>query len=119
MTKKRLEITSNSSVGLSKTMLWHLRLGHMLNKYLMEMAKIYPHLPDKTEFMSGRNIVECETCLISKSTKLLIGKIRNRSEQPLQIIHADTMRPLSPVSHPRGFKFVVVFIDDYSRTAFT
>ena len=56
-------------------------------------------------------------CLITMSTKLPFGKMRNRAEKPLQIIYADTMGPISPVSHHSGFKFVVVFIDDYSRTA--
>ena len=58
-----------------------------------------------------------ETCLITKSTKLPFGKVCNRAEKPLQIIYTDTMGPISPVSHPSGFKFVVVFIGDHSRTA--
>ena len=89
----------------------------MSNKYLSESTNIYPNLPNKGEFMSYRNIVECETCPITKSMKLPFGKGRNRAEKPLQIIHTDTMGPISPVSHPSGFKFVVVFIDDHSRTA--
>ena len=108
---------SESYVGLSKTMLWHLRLSHASNKYLIEMTKIYPNLPDKREFMNDKSITECETCFITKSAKLPFGKIRQRAERPLQIIHADTMGPISPASHPSGFKFVVVFIDDFSRTA--
>ena len=76
-------------------------------------------MPDKRDFMNDRSIRECETCLITNSTKLPFGKMRNRAEKPLQIIHADTMGPISPVSHPSGFKFVVVFIDDLSRTALT
>ena len=69
--------------------------------------------------MNDRSIRECETCLIIKSIKLSFGKMRNRTEKPLQIIHADTMGAISPVSHPSGFKFVVVFINDFSRTALT
>ena len=113
----QLEKESESRLGLSKTMLWHLRLGHISNKYLGMLTNTYPSLPNKGEFMSDKNIVECETCLITKSMKLHFGKVRDRAEKPLQIIHADTMGPISRVSHPSRFKFVVVFIDDYSRTA--
>ena len=115
----QLENESESRLGLSQSMPWHLRLGQMSNKYLSMLVNIDTNLPNKKEFMGDRNIVECETCLITKSTKLPFGKVRDRAEKPLQILHADTMGPISPVSHPSGFKFVVVFLDDYSRTALT
>ena len=117
--RDKLENETEFGVSLSKTMLWHLRVGHASNKYLFEMTKIFPNLPDKRDFMNDRSITECENCLITKSTKLPFGKIRNRAEKPLQIIHPDTMGPISPVLYPSGFKLVVVFIDDFSRTALT
>ena len=115
--RDKLENGIETGIGPSETMLWHLRLGHASNKYLSEMTKLYPNLPDKKEFMNDQSITDCETCLITKSPKLPFGHKRSRAEKPLQIIHADTMGPISPVSHPSEFKFVVVFVDDFSRTA--
>ena len=40
-----------------------------------------------------------------------------RAEKPLQLIHTYTMGPVSLQSHPSGYKFVVIFVDDYSRVA--
>ena len=61
------------------------------------MTKLYPNLPDKKEFMNDQSITDSETCLITKSPKLSFGHKRSRAEKPLQIIHADTMGPISPV----------------------
>ena len=42
---------------------------------------------------------------------------RSRATRPLHTIHTDTMRPIKPVSFPGENKFIIVFIDDYSRYA--
>ena len=88
-----------------------------IREYLIELAKQYPKILNKVEVAKDSSVAKCEICLIAKSTKLPFGNTRTRAQRPLQIIHADTMGPISPVSHPNGYKFVVVFVDDYSRTA--
>ena len=54
---------------------------------------------------------------VKKSVKLPFSNTRVRADKPPQIIHTDTMGPVSNSSHPSGYKFVVIFVDDYSRAA--
>ena len=42
---------------------------------------------------------------------------RRRAERPLQVTDTDTMGPIKPTSYPGLKRFIVVFVDDYSRFA--
>ena len=72
---------------------------------------------NEEDVKSENKIEESEVCLITKCVKLPFSSTRLRAEKPHQVIHTDTLRPVSPVSH--GYKFVVIFVDDYSRVALT
>ena len=104
-------------VEISNAMRWHLRLSHASRKYLLEFAKRNPDVLKEADINSGKGIEECETCLITKSVKQPFSNTQSRAEKPLQIIHVDIMGPMSHVSHPSGYKLIVVFVDDYSRVA--
>lgn len=51
--------------------------------------------------------------------KLLFLKTRRREVAPLLKIHADVMGYISPVTYPSRYRFIVSFIDSYSRYAGT
>uniref|UniRef100_A0ABD2WHF7 CCHC-type domain-containing protein n=1 Tax=Trichogramma kaykai TaxID=54128 RepID=A0ABD2WHF7_9HYME len=42
---------------------------------------------------------------------------RTRSDRPLHTVHTDTMGPISPNSFPGNNRWIIVFIDDFSRYA--
>lgn len=95
-------------------LLWHVRLGHPSLKYLLKLQRVDERLKN-VKF--DKSIVDCEVCILAKLQKKPFNTIRERAQQPMQVIHADVMGPISPITHPNKKRFVVVFIDDFSRKA--
>lgn len=98
----------------SEAMLWHQRLGHASLNYLKMIQKKDKRL-ERVRF--DDSIKECEVCILSKMEKLPFKQHRSRADRPLQIIHSDVMGPIKPSSWPGQKRYIIVFIDDYSRYA--
>ena len=60
-------------------MLWYMCLGHASGAYLKKMAKNYPDTVKINKTLVDKNIADCETCLTTKSCKLLVTKVRTRA----------------------------------------
>lgn len=104
----------NSEANQSEAMLWHLRLGHASLNYLKMLQKKEKKL-ERVKF--DDSIRDCEVCILSKMEKLPFKQNRSRAERPLQIIHSDVMGPIKPTSWPCQKRYIIVFVDDYSRYA--
>jgi len=92
----------------SSTHQWHLRLGHA------SASKIQPlisrGLLGTTKFES----FDCLNCKLAKQPALSFTNSDSISENPFSLIHSDTWGP-SPIPSINGFRYFVLFVDDYSR----
>ena len=104
----------NKKNKLNEGMLWHIRLGHASLGYLKQMQKSDEKLKG---IKFDKDIMDCEVCIMAKMEKLPFSENRTRGSRPLEMIHTDTMGPIKPASFPGGNRFIIVFVDDYTRFA--
>ncbi|KAH9760757.1 Integrase catalytic domain-containing protein [Citrus sinensis] len=97
-----------ASNGKESTMMWHLKLGHMSEQGLKILSerKLLPGL-------KSVSLPFCEHCVISKQNRLKFSRSIARSKCILDLIHSDIWE--SPDISMGGAKYMVTFIDDYSR----
>jgi hypothetical protein len=84
--------------------LWHRRIGHPSDnilKYIFDFKNI--------------NCSKCEVCMLGKHTKLSFSLSSCKSKKPFELIHSDVWGP-ALIDSFNGFKYFVIFIDDFSRT---
>lgn len=53
-------------------------------------------------------------CQLGKSYKLLFTASSNKASKPLDLIHFDIWGP-APLLSKHGFKYYIIFLDDFSR----
>ncbi|KAH9734072.1 Integrase catalytic domain-containing protein [Citrus sinensis] len=96
------------SNGEESTMMWHLKLGHMSEQGLKILSerKLLPGL-------KSVSLPFCEHCVTSKQHRLKFSRSIARSKCILDLIHSDVWE--SPDISMGGAKYMVTFIDDYSR----
>lgn len=87
--------------------LWHHRLGHPSHNI---QAAIFTSLSINKRH--EKHI--CSSCQLGKSHKLPFSSSFSRSNSPLEIIHCDVWGP-APTLSCSGFKYYVLFIDDFTR----
>ena len=88
--------------------MWHLKLGHMSEQDLKIFSerKLLPGL-------KSVSLPFCEHCVTSKQHRLKFSRSITRSKCILDLIHYDVWE--SPDISMGGAKYIVTFIDDYSR----
>ena len=84
----------------------HCRLGH---PSLPLLKKLCP------QFLSLSSL-DCESCQFVKHHRLPSSlRVNKRVSAPFELVHSNVWGPC-PVVYPIGFRYVVTFVDDYSRT---
>lgn len=102
---------------LNTVMLWHARLGHMSTEYMKKYKMLYPEIKNFNDSDFDEGLRECDVCFRAKLNKLPFKKTRNREKEPLLKIHADVMGYITPVTYPKQYRFIVAFVDSFSRFA--
>ena len=99
----------NASVKGLDGSLWHRRLGHL------NMQDVRSTLGEEISNPTG----QCDVCPLAKITKCSVPSgvsSYSRATQPLQRVFSDVCGPMRTLSLS-GSRFVVSFIDDFSRFA--
>jgi hypothetical protein len=88
---------------------WHSRLGHPNHQVLQFMLnhKQIPVLKSKSSQLL------CIPCHLAKSSKLPFCESSRVTLTPLELIHSDIW--ISPVLSTNGYKYYIIFVDDFSR----
>ena len=84
---------------------WHNRLGHPSSHVL---SRLSPEIGSKLSFNSF-----CHECALSKSHQLSFPSNKETACTAFSIIHSDVWQ--SPTVSVTGFKYYVLFTDEYSR----
>ena len=60
--------------------------------------------------------LKCETCHFSKSVRLPFGTSAFKTCKPFEMVHTDVWGPT--IESMDGYKFFVIFVDDFTSTTF-
>ncbi|CAG9104628.1 unnamed protein product [Plutella xylostella] len=94
--------------------LWHRRLGH-LNRRSMDLLK--NGMANGINYTGGKHS-PCVACIEGKQSRLPFPEQSyNRATDKLGLIHSDLCGPMS-VSSYSGARYLLTFIDDYTRMTF-
>ena len=97
--------------------LWHRRLGHRHPDSIQELAR--RDLTKGFKLTGCPNTLRCECCIKAKATRVTPPKAsESRATRPIDLIHTDVCGPMRTTT-PGGNKYILTFIDDYSRFTVT
>jgi hypothetical protein len=94
----------------TSSLVWHFRLGHLSFKVVNRVVR--ENQLSVNSFNFNKSIV-CISCQLGKCKRLPFQSSTHVSVAPLEIIHVDIWT--SPIIFISGFKYYMVFIDDFSR----
>ena len=99
---------SSNSLKLDSARKWHRRLGHL------NPADVVRNAPQTV----GELDDVCNVCALAKITKTPIPRVaETQAEERLERVFTDVMRPFR-VEALSGFRFCLVFLDQYTKFVF-
>lgn len=99
----------------TNAMLWHRKLAHINYQTLVKMKTVV----DGMKFDDNDSeIKNCVTCAEAKMSAKPFGKSTRVTKEILELIHTDLNGPMETQSIGKA-KYILTFIDDFSRKVFT
>ena len=99
---------SSNSVKLDSARKWHRRLGHL------NQADVVRNAPETV----GELDDVCNVCALAKITKTPVPRVaETQAEEKLERVFTDVMGPFR-VESLSGFRFCIVFADQYTKFVF-
>jgi transposase InsO family protein len=104
-----------NAYNINKQRLWHKRLGHLC-RYGMNLLS--NGMADGLDFKPGEDKDVCTACHAGKQSRQPFKNIPYKAARnKLELIHSDLCGPFSVESF-EGNKYMLLFIDDFSRMIF-
>jgi hypothetical protein len=95
---------------IPSSLLWHARFGHINYENLCLLRKndvsSFPTIP--------RKLKQCDACILAKHSKQPFHGYTSRACRKFELIHSDFCGPML-VPSINGNKYIMYFIDDYTR----
>jgi transposase InsO family protein/adenylate kinase family enzyme len=103
-------LSHHDSGIIPSSLLWHARFGHINYDSLRLLRKNgvsgFPTIP--------RKLKQCDACILGKHNKQPFHDSTSRACRKLELIHSDLCGPMH-VPSANGNKYIMTFIDDYTR----
>lgn len=94
---------------------WHRRMGHISAPYINKLPFVTVGVD---ELLCSTSINNCVICAQAKMTKKRFDKDRDRATRVGEILHADLIGPIKPLSFYNKNRYIVCVLDDFSRFLF-
>ena len=92
---------------------WHRILGHCNAQDVVSLEHVVQGMK-----ITNKDKFECETCILAKQANTRNREADIRATQPFELVHTDLAGPIEPIAKD-GFRYVIIFTDDYSGCLFT
>ena len=91
------------------TVLWHMRLGHMSERGMVEL-----HKRNLLKGIKTCTLDFCKYCVLGKQNRVQFKTAMHKTEGILDYVHTDVWGP-TRVASQGGHMYFVTFIDDYTK----
>ncbi|KAE9273402.1 hypothetical protein PR003_g29919 [Phytophthora rubi] len=116
--KRECALLAGGNANTKEALRWHRRTGHPGVNAMRQLHQIYFDSGAVSFPKSQINDLFCEPCAFAKSTRLPFSKaIPKMATRPGEVFHTDI--GVLPIAYFSGYRYFIVFVDEYTRYVFT